>query len=98
MALQQILCIDKIEVIENGILQIRQRTDIFDDTTPSVILSSNYHRISLTPGQDLANQDPKVVTVANAVWTPIVIEAYQNQVKDNLLLDKTITASTISGT
>ena len=85
MALQQTTLIDKIEIVENGTLQIRQRTDIFDDANPSIIMASNYHRNSLSPGDDLAGQEPKVVAIANAVWTPEVIAAYQAEQAKNAL-------------
>jgi hypothetical protein len=79
MALQQTTVIDKIEILENGIIQVRKRTDIFDDLNPLVIMASNYHRDSLFPEQDINNQDFKVVAIANAVWTPEVIALYKSQ-------------------
>ncbi len=85
MALQQTTIIDRIEITEDGTIQVRQRTDIFDDVTPTVILASAYHRESLTPGQDLTGQDPKVVAIANVVWTPEVISSYQAQQAKNAL-------------
>jgi hypothetical protein len=83
MALQQNVVIDKIEVVENGIVQVRERNDIFDDATPETIIASNYHRWSLTPGQDLTKQPANVTAIANAAWTPEVIAAYQAQVEAN---------------
>ena len=77
MALQQKQIIDKIEVVENGIIQVRQRNDIYDDTNPSVIVSSSYHRWSLSPGDDLTGQDPRVQAIAQAAWTTEIIENYQ---------------------
>jgi hypothetical protein len=32
------------------------------------VLSSSYHRHVLQPGDDLSNEDPKVVAVATAAW------------------------------
>ena len=79
MALQQTKVIDLIQSDESGVIMIRERTDIFDDAEPTKILASNYHRDSLIPSQDLTGQDPKVVAIANAVWTPEVIAAYKAQ-------------------
>ena len=76
MSLTQVSVIDKIEVVENGILQIRQRNDIQDGGNT---IASNYHRWALAPGQDTTGQDPRVVAVATAVWTPEVIAAYEAQ-------------------
>ena len=79
MALQQKQTLDKIEILETGALQCRQRTDIYDDTNPSVIISSTFHRWVLQPGSSTTDQDPKIIAVANAVWTSEVVSAYQAQ-------------------
>jgi len=77
MALQQTVTIDSIDVVENNVLQVRQRTDIFDDVTPTNMIASNYHRWTLCPGDETIGQDAKVIAIANAVWTPEVIAAYK---------------------
>ena len=74
MALEKQIVIDKIEVMELGHIQVRQLTRIVED---GVQLSESYHRWALDPGADLTGQDARVVAVANAVWTPEVISAYQ---------------------
>ena len=76
MALTKEVVIDKVEVVENGIVQVRQVTRIMEDGNQ---LSSSYHRWSLSPGQDVSDQESKVQAVCNAVWTPEVIEAYEAQ-------------------
>jgi hypothetical protein len=76
MALTKQAVIDKIEVVENGIVQVRERTDVLED---DAVLSASYHRWSLSPGDDLTGQDPKVVAIANAIWTADVIAAYKAQ-------------------
>ena len=80
MALQQTCIIDLIEILQNGAIQVRQNNQIVDDSTNSIIASS-YHRWSLFPSQDLTNQDPKVIAIATATWTPEVISAYQESIK-----------------
>ena len=66
--------IDQITVNENGIILYREATKIIEDC---VELTKNYHRSSLTPGQDLTGQHEKVVAIAQAAWTPEVVAAYQ---------------------
>jgi len=66
MSLEKKIVIDKIEVLESNIIQVRQATRIIEDGTP---LSESYERWTLNVGDDLANQDPKVQAVANAVWS-----------------------------
>jgi len=77
MALQQTVTIDKIEVMENGVLQVRQRSDIFDDVAPEKLLASNYHRWTLCPGDNTTGQEQKVIDIAKATWTPKVIADYK---------------------
>jgi len=74
MALNKTEVVDKIETLENGTIQVRCATRIDEDGT---VLSSSFHRHVLAPGQDLTDQDPKVVAIANAVWTPEVVSAYE---------------------
>ena len=74
MALTERSTIDKIEVLENGIIQVR-RADIVE--RDGIEIAKSYHRWSLTPGQDLTGQEQRVIVVANAVWTLEVIAAYQ---------------------
>ena len=73
MALTKQQVIDKIEVVENGTLQVRQVTRIMEDGQQ---LSSSYHRWSLTPGQDVSDQATNVQAIAAAAWTPAVVAAY----------------------
>jgi len=77
MALTKQQVIDKIEVVENGSLQIRQVTKIIEDGKE---LSSSYHRWSFAPGDDVSDQPANVQAIAAAAWTPAVIAAYQAQV------------------
>ncbi len=76
MALTKEQVTDKIETLENGTIQVRTAIRVLEDGT---VLSSSFHRHVLTPGQDLTDQDPKVVAIANAVWTDEVVSAYEAQ-------------------
>ncbi len=77
MALTKINVVDKIETLENGTIQVRTAIRVLED---GAILSSSFHRHTLHAGQDLTDQDPKVVAIANAVWTDEVVSAYEAQV------------------
>jgi hypothetical protein len=74
MALTKEVVIDKIEVLENGTLQIRQATRVLEDGT---VLSTSYHRHCLSPGDDLSGEDARVSAVATSTWTPEVVAAYK---------------------
>ena len=65
MALTKETVVDKIEVLENNIIQVRTATRVLEDDE---VLSSSFHRHTLEPGADLTNEDPKVVAIANTVW------------------------------
>ena len=77
MSLTKQTVVDQITVTENGSVFYREATRIMEDGNE---ISKTYHRSSLTPGQDLANQPANVVAICNTVWTPAVIAAYQAQV------------------
>jgi hypothetical protein len=77
MALTKQQVIDKIEVLENGVIQVRQVTRIMEDGKE---LSSSYHRWSFAPGDDVSNQPANVQAIAAAAWTAEVITAYQAQI------------------
>ena len=66
MALTKETVVDKIEVLESNIIQVRVATRVLED---GEVLSSSYHRHTLQPGADLANEDPKVVAIATAAWS-----------------------------
>lgn len=74
MAIEKVKVIDQITVTENGIILYREATKIIED---GVELTKTYHRSSLTPGQDLTGQPANVVAIAQTVWTPEVIAAYE---------------------
>jgi DNA-binding transcriptional LysR family regulator len=74
MALTETKVIDQITVTENGTVLYREATRILKDGEQ---IAQTFHRTSLTPGQDLTGQPAQVVAIANTVWTPEVISAYQ---------------------
>jgi hypothetical protein len=82
MSLTKTTTVDQITVQENGIILYREATRIMEDGNQ---ISQTYHRSSLTPGQDLTGQPAQVVAIANTVWTPEVIAAYQAQLQANQL-------------
>ena len=65
MSLTKETVVDKIEVLESNAIQVRSVIRVLED---GEVLSSSYHRHVLQPGDDLSNEDPKVVAIATAVW------------------------------
>ena len=76
MTLASTNTIDRIEVLENGVIQVRQAEIITKDGNE---IARNFSRWVLSPGDDVSTQDDKVKAIATAVWTPEVISAYQAQ-------------------
>lgn len=72
--------IDLIEVVVNGIVQVREATTTRNDEGEEV--SKTYKRWCLTPAQDVSNQVQAVKDVCAAAWTPEVIAAYQQMMEN----------------
>ena len=73
MALEEITLTDKIEVIQNGSLQIRHRHAIIDSETGEEKAAS-FHRHVASPGDDVSAECERVKAVAAAVWTQAAAE------------------------
>jgi hypothetical protein len=78
MALEKVEVTDKIEVLELGQIQVRTATRVLENGS---VLSSSFHRHVLAPGDDLSEQDPRVVAIAEATWTPECIAAYEAMIE-----------------
>jgi hypothetical protein len=81
MALEKVIVVDRIEVVENGSVQVRTKTAIKEN---GVEISSNFHRHVVAPGDDYSGEDAKVQAVCAAVHTPEVIAAYQTAQAERL--------------
>jgi hypothetical protein len=76
MTLEKKVTQDKIEVVSTGdykVLQVRTKTAIVEDGTE---LSSSYHRHVVMPTDDLTAESDEVVSIANAVFTQEMKDAY----------------------
>ena len=73
MALSKINVVDKIEVLENGTVQVRTATRILED---GVALSSSFHRHMCHPDHVCTDEDPKVTAICSVIHTPEVKAAY----------------------
>ena len=74
MALTETIKVDQIEVVGDHTIQVRTTTIIERD---GVEISKSFHRHVVSPGDDVSNEDSKVQTIANALFTEEVIAAYQ---------------------
>lgn len=72
--LKKVISVDRIEVVENGSVQVRTKTAIMEDGKQ---ISGTFHRHVIAPGECGDAEDPKVKAICAAVHTPEVIAAYQ---------------------
>jgi hypothetical protein len=79
MSFEKVVLVDSIEVVENGCIQVRTRTDIKED---NVEISSKFHRHIVLPGDDYSGEDAKVQAIAASIHTPEVIAAYQEKLAE----------------
>jgi hypothetical protein len=77
MALEKIQIVDRIEVLENGSVQVRTKTAIKED---GVEISSKFARHVVAPGDDYSAEDAKVKAICAAMHTADVIAAYKASV------------------
>jgi len=73
MTLSKSTIVDRIEVLEDGQIQVRTATVVAEDGTE---LSRSFHRHVLEPGDDTTGQDDRVAAVAAAAWTADVVSAW----------------------
>jgi hypothetical protein len=83
MALQEIIKVDQIELVENNSIQVRTATIIEKD---GIEISRSYHRHIVCPGDNIENENTKVQAIANAIWTEEVITAYQYAMQQNSIV------------
>jgi hypothetical protein len=74
MALEKVEIVDRIEVVENGCVQVRTKTAIMEDGKQ---ISGNFHRHVVAPGDDYSAEDARVQAICAATHTPEVIDAYK---------------------
>ena len=74
MAIKKIISVDLIEVIENGAVQVRTKTDILEDGKQ---ISGTFHRHVVAPGNDYSGEDARVKAICAATHTAAVVAAYQ---------------------
>ena len=75
--LEKVQIVDRIEVIENGSVQVRTKTAIMENGKQ---ISGNFHRHVVAPGDDYSTEDARVKSICKATHTKDVVAAYQASV------------------
>jgi archaellum component FlaF (FlaF/FlaG flagellin family) len=74
MALEKIQIVDRIEVVENGSVQVRTKTAIMEDGKQ---ISSKFHRHIVVPGADYSKESAKVQALCASIHNDDVVAAYK---------------------
>ena len=72
--LEKVVSVDLIEVLENGVIQVRTRTAIMEDGKQ---ISGTFHRHIVSPGDDYSTEDARVKAICTATHTEAVVTAYK---------------------
>ena len=74
MALEKVIVVDRIEVVESGVVQVRTKTAIMEDGKQ---ISGTFHRHVVAPGDNYSAEDARVQAICAATHTAEVVAAYQ---------------------
>jgi hypothetical protein len=74
MALTEDTIVDSIDVLSDGQIQVRKANRVFRDGEE---ISKSYHRHVVSPGDDLALEDPRVAEIGAVVHTAEIIATFQ---------------------
>jgi hypothetical protein len=74
MGLEKVEIVDRIEVVENGCVQVRTKTSIMEDGKE---ISSSFHRHTVAPGDDYSAEEARVKAICAATHTKSVVDAYK---------------------
>ena len=77
MSLSKIVTVDRIEVVENGSVQVRTKTAIMENGKQ---ISGNFHRHVVAPGDDYSGEDARVHAICSVTHTAAVINTYQSAI------------------
>lgn len=72
--LEKVEIVDRIEVLENGCVQVRTRTSVLENGKQ---ISGAFHRHVVAPGDDYSGEDARVQAICAATHTADVIAAYK---------------------
>ena len=72
--LEKIEAVDRIEVIEDGTVQVRTKTSIMEDGKE---ISNKFHRHVVVPGDDYSAEDARVKAICGVTHTQTVVNAYK---------------------
>jgi hypothetical protein len=77
--LEKVTVVDRVEVVENGVVQVRTKTAIMEDGKQ---ISESFHRHVVAPGDDYSQEDERVKAICKATHTKSVVDAYKAAIQE----------------
>ena len=77
------IVIDKMEILEDGTIQIREKTRFYEDGV--IISETNTDRRVISPGDDVAKETSDIQNIAAIVHTPDKIKNYKTKMKEKIM-------------
>lgn len=74
MSLEKQTVVDRIEIVENGCVQVRTATRIVENGNA---ISETFHRHVVAPGDDYSGEDARVQAICKTTHTKDVVSAYK---------------------
>jgi len=74
--LEKLVTFDQ-QITEDGIINVRTITRVLEDGEE---LSKSYHRHTVNPKDDTVNEDGITKKIANAIYTPEFVTAYEAKI------------------
>ncbi len=72
--LEKVDVVDRIEVLENGCVQVRTLTKVMEDGAQ---IGGSFHRHVIAPGDDYGVEDARVKAICQVAHTVDVVDAYK---------------------
>lgn len=77
MTIEKQVTVDKIEVVENGSVQVRTKTVVIEDGKQ---IGGSFHRHVVAPGDDYSGEDARVQAICAVTHTLDMIDAYKTAI------------------
>tara|TARA_R110000868_G_scaffold16913_6_gene74957 strand:- start:880 stop:1140 length:261 start_codon:yes stop_codon:yes gene_type:complete len=74
MAITKQKVVDKVEILEDGIIQIREAIRVYDDD--GSLIGEKFNRYLLVPGQDVTAEKARIRRICTAVWDAQTVADY----------------------
>jgi hypothetical protein len=76
MSLKKETVIDRIEILSNGVVQVKKRVIVKDGEQH---VAASIHRVAIAPGDDCSTEAERVRAVCAVAHTPDVVKSYRSQ-------------------